>query len=90
MMEVHELVIEMKLLERRLTLYEEKYGVLSEDFYSALMSGGLENYDAFDETRNDFSRWKGIYETWQRRKRAYSKKMEKRDLATAIRFQPAY
>jgi hypothetical protein len=30
------LVIEMKLLERRLTLYEEKYGVLSEDFYAGL------------------------------------------------------
>ncbi len=26
-METHELVIEMKLLERRLTLYEEKYGI---------------------------------------------------------------
>ena len=35
-MEIHELVIEMKLLERRLTLYEEKYGILSEDFYVAL------------------------------------------------------
>jgi hypothetical protein len=44
-MEIHELVIEMKLLERRLTLYEEKYGVLSEDFYSALMSGELSQYD---------------------------------------------
>ena len=31
----------MKLLERRLTLYEEKYGILSEDFYMALMSGKL-------------------------------------------------
>ena len=38
-MEIYELVLEMKLLERRLTLYEEKYGVLSEDFYTALMSG---------------------------------------------------
>jgi hypothetical protein len=37
-MEIHELVIEMKLLERRLTLYEEKYGVLSEDFYKALLA----------------------------------------------------
>jgi hypothetical protein len=35
-MEIHELVIEMKLLERRLTVYEEKYGALSEDFYAAL------------------------------------------------------
>lgn len=40
-MEVHELVIGMKLLERRLTLYEEKYGVLSEGVYAALMSGKL-------------------------------------------------
>lgn len=31
-MKIYELVIEMKLLERRLTLYEEKYGVLSENF----------------------------------------------------------
>ena len=71
-MEIHELVIEMKLLERRLTLYEEKYGVLSEDFYTALMAGDLAHYDAFDETRTDFSRWKGIHETWMRRKKAYT------------------
>jgi hypothetical protein len=89
-MEIHELVIEMKLLERRMTLYEEKYGVLSEDFYSALISGKLEEYDAFDETRTDFSRWKGIYETWLRRKREYSKKMKERDLVTTIRVQPSY
>lgn len=80
----------MKLLERRLTPCEEKYGVLSEDFYSALMSGKLEEYDAFDETRTDFSRWKGIYETWLRRKRSYTTKMQDHDLAKAIRFQPAY
>ena len=89
-MELHELVVEMKLLERRLTLYEEKYGVLSEDFYSALTTGELGQYDAYDETRTDFSRWKGIYETWQRRKNAYTHQMKERDFATALRFQPAY
>lgn len=89
-MKIHELVIEMKLLERRLTLYEEKYGVLSEDFYSALMAGKLEEYDAYDETRTDFSRWKGIYETWLRRKQVYTKQMKEHDLAKTMRFQPAY
>ncbi len=89
-MDTHELVIEMKLLERRLTLYEEKYGVLSEDFYTALMSGELERYDAFDESRNDFSRWKGIYETWRRRKDAYTTQIKQHDLADAMRVQPAY
>ncbi len=89
-MEIHELVIEMKLLERRLTLYEEKYGVLSEDFYAALIAGKLADYDAYDETRADFSRWKGIYETLRRRKDAYSKQLEGRELAKVFRFQPAY
>jgi len=67
-MEIHELVIEMKLLERRLTPYEEKYGVLSDDFYQALIAGKLARFDEYDETRADFSRWKGVYETWLRRK----------------------
>ncbi|HDN80887.1 MAG TPA: hypothetical protein ENG33_10540 [Chloroflexi bacterium] len=89
-MELHELVIEMKLLERRLTLYEEKYGILSEDFYKALMSGKLAKYDEYDETRADFSRWKGIYETWLRRKKAYEAQLKQRDLIEVLRFQPAY
>jgi hypothetical protein len=89
-MEIHELIVEMKLLERRLTLYEEKYGVLSEDFYTALMAGELSEYDEYDETRADFSRWKGIYETWARRKKSYRKQMQQRKLADALRVQPAY
>jgi hypothetical protein len=89
-MEIHELIIEMKLLERRLTLYEEKYGVLSEDFYTALMAGKLARYDAYDETRADFSRWKGIYETWRRRKEAYTEQIQQRELVEALRVQPAY
>lgn len=89
-MEIHELIVEMKLLERRLTLYEEKYGVLSEDFYTALMSGELSKYDAYDETRADFSKWKGIYETWMRRKKTYRKQIKKRKLSETMRVQPAY
>jgi len=89
-MEIHELVIEMKLLERRLTLYEEKYGILSEDFYAAFVLGQLAEYDAYDETRADFSRWKGIFETWRRRKDAYRKQLEEQELVNVLRFQPAY
>lgn len=89
-MELHELVIEMKLLERRLTLYEEKYGLLSEDFYKALMSGQLARYDEYDETRADFTRWKGIYETWLRRKEAYEAQLRERDITEVLHFQPAY
>jgi hypothetical protein len=86
----HELVIEMKLLERRMTLYEEKYGVLSEDFYRSLMAGELARFDEYDESRADFSRWKGIYETWLRRKAAYAEQMATHDLADVLRYQPAF
>ena len=89
-MELHELVIEMKLLERRLTLYEEKYGILSEDFYTALVAGKLEHFDEYDETRTDFSRWKGIYETWRRRHQSYDTLLKQNDIAASFRFQPAY
>jgi hypothetical protein len=89
-MTIQELVIEMKLLERRLTLYEEKYGLLSEDFYTALMAGKLAEYDAYDETRSDFSRWKGIYQIWMRRKEAYTQQLQQVSLDKVLRFQPAY
>ena len=89
-MKIYELVVEMKLLERRLTLYEEKYGILSDDFYAALMSGKLSKYDEYDETRIDFSRWKGIYETWQRRRNAYKKQLKHHNVAETLRIQPAY
>jgi hypothetical protein len=89
-MEIHGLVIEMKLLERRLTLYEEKYGLLSEDFYAALVSGKLARYDEYDETRTDFSRWKGIYETWLRRKQAYTEQLRQREVTETLRFHPTY
>jgi hypothetical protein len=89
-MELYELVLELKRLERRLTLYEEKYGVLSEDFYRALMAGELSHYDELDESRVDFSRWKGLYETWRRRKTAYDVRVKKGTIVQALRFQPAY
>lgn len=88
-MEIHELVIEMKLLERRLTLFEEKCGVLSEDFYAALMAGKLARYDEYDESRADFCRWKGIYKAWTRRKEAYTKQIQQHDVLEMLRFQPA-
>jgi len=80
----------MKLLERRMSLFEEKYGVLSADFYAALTSGQLSQYDEFDESRSDFSRWKGLHETWLRRKEAYQHQLKDRSLAETLRTQPAY
>jgi len=89
-MDIHELIIEMKLLERKMTLYEGKYSILSEDFYNALISYNLSQYDAYDETRIDLSRWKGIYETWLRRKNDYTQQIQKSNVAETLNIHPAY
>jgi hypothetical protein len=52
--------------------YEEEFGVLSEDFNSALISGVLNESGSFEETRIDFCRWKRFDETWLRRKHSCS------------------
>jgi hypothetical protein len=54
------------------------------------MAGKLAKYDEYDESRADFSRWKGIYETWQRRKQSYAAQIQQGELADALRIQPAY
>lgn len=89
-MDIHELVIEMKQLERRLMLYEEKYGILSEDFHAAWQAGTLGRFDAYDETRADFSRWKGIYETWMRRRDRYHAQLQQRGVVESLRVHPGY
>jgi hypothetical protein len=33
---------------------------LSEDFYAAMMTGKLARYDAYDEARANFNRWKNL------------------------------
>lgn len=89
MLAIYELVIEMKILERRLSPYEEKYGVLSEDFYEAYRTGDLARFDEYEETRVDFSRWRGIYDTWLRRNRVYSSQIENCQISEIFHFQPA-
>jgi hypothetical protein len=54
------------------------------------MSGNLELYDEYDETRVDFSRWKGIYETWRRRKQTYETQIKGRNIAESLRLHPVY
>jgi hypothetical protein len=54
-MDSYELVLEMTVLDRRFTLSEEKYSIISEDFYAVSMTGKLAHDDAHDEKRADFS-----------------------------------
>ncbi len=79
-------------LETALTPFEEKFGVLSEDFYAAMMRGDLEEFDALDEYRMEFIEWLGLYETWRAFNRKYRQLIDSQSIALQIKIslEPSY
>jgi len=66
MNEHRELVNDIGTVEKQLRQFERKYGVLSNEFYQAFISGGLSEFDAYDEYRMGFREWAVLYHTRQK------------------------
>ncbi|MFN8490299.1 MAG: hypothetical protein U0350_22115 [Caldilineaceae bacterium] len=62
---LHDLIIEIHALDRKLQTLEEKYSLLSEDFYQLYEAGRLrdEELDEIDE----FGQWAAMYRMRTRR-----------------------
>jgi len=58
------LLNDINRLEAELSRFETKFGVRSQDFYIAITSGDLEEFDALDEYRMTFVEWLALYKTW--------------------------
>jgi hypothetical protein len=54
----------MSQLETALSRFETRYGVKSHDFYGAITSGALDEFDALDDYRMEFIEWLALYKTW--------------------------
>jgi len=63
-----EILQDVHTLATELQFYERKYGVLSETFFEAYMSGEEPEDDAWVP---DFAIWAGTYQTWLDRQREY-------------------
>ena len=63
-----EILQDIHTLATELQFYERKYGVLSETFFEAYMSGDEPEDDAWVP---DFAIWAGTYQTWLDRQREY-------------------
>jgi hypothetical protein len=61
---MNELLKDMHRLEVELSRFEVKFGVKSRDFYSAMIRGDLEEFDALDEYRMEFIEWLALFKTW--------------------------
>ncbi len=63
-MKLKELVQNMIQLEAEFGRFEKKFGVKSADFYQAINSGELDEFDALDEFRLEFIEWLALYKSW--------------------------
>lgn len=73
-MTAQQLLADIHALEKELLDFERKYGVRSETFYAAFMSG--------EEPENedwalDFGEWASVYRTWLARQAEYRNEIER-------------
>jgi hypothetical protein len=70
----HEILADIHALEEELLSFERKYGVRSETFYSAYVSGEEpEN----EEWVLDFGEWSSVYRTWLARQAEYRNEIQR-------------
>jgi hypothetical protein len=71
-METKNLVREVHWLEWQMRAFEDRYGVLSRDFYQAMEAGDLSEFDDDTESRfQDFLEWHGLYKIWLKREQTF-------------------
>jgi hypothetical protein len=91
-MSLNELLKDMRQLEVELGRFEVKFGVKSQDFYTAMMRGDLEEFDALDEYRMEFIEWLALYETWLSLDEKYRQLIVRQPVAHQIKanLEPVY
>ena len=83
---------DMNHLEIELSNFETKFGIKSQDFYSAFVGGELEEFDALDDFRMEFIQWSALYKTWLSLNEKYRQLVTRQPVALQIKANliPAY
>jgi hypothetical protein len=85
-MELQQLIREIHWIEWQLRIFEDKYGLLSQDFYEAMEAGQLSEFDDGEDPHfHDFLEWHGLYKVWLRREQAYRELLRQRPLPDQLR-----
>ncbi|MEA2601882.1 MAG: hypothetical protein QOF89_2874 [Acidobacteriota bacterium] len=69
-----EILADIHALEEELLEFERRYGLRSETFYAAYMSGEEPENDAWVL---DFSEWSSVYRTWLARQAEYRNEIQR-------------
>lgn len=85
-MALQQLIREIHWVEWQLRTYEDKYGVLSRDFYQAMESGQLVEFDDGESIQfHDFLEWYGLYKIWLKREQRYRALLQQHSLLEQLR-----
>ena len=73
-MNIRDILLDIHALEEELIDFERKFGVRSETFYAAYVSGEEPEDDAWVL---DFGEWASVYRTWLTRQAEYRDELQK-------------
>jgi len=67
-MKKQDILADIQALEEELSIFEHRYGIRSEEMYTAYVAGKEPQDDAWVM---DFGEWASVYRTWLTRNAAY-------------------
>ena len=73
-MNLGEILLDIHTLEEDLLAFERKYGIRSETFYAAYVSGEEPDDDRWGL---DFGEWASVYRTWLARQAEYRNEVQR-------------
>jgi len=73
-MNIREILSDIHALEEELLQFERKYGIRSETFYAAYISGEEPEDDSWVL---DFGEWASVYKTWLARQAEYRNEIQR-------------
>jgi len=73
-MDLREILTDIHVLEEELLDFERKYGIRSETFYAAYVSGEEPENDSWVL---DFGEWASVYRTWLARQANYRDEIQR-------------
>ncbi len=73
-MNLQEILVDIHALEEELLDFERKYGIRSETFYAAYVSGEEPEDDSWVL---DFGEWASVYRTWLARQAEYRNEIQR-------------
>lgn len=83
--ELQQTIQELHSLDQQLWRLENKYSVLSADFYEAMMAGDLSEFDGEPGYHEDFLSWLAWYESRRSHEHHYRELIQRRDLIQQFR-----